>query len=236
MRSILGLETQPVAVNFYRAQEELPQKPTPEKLRYCQALMKARQGERVLLTAENLSCPAASAAFGFRPLPEKISSGDMLVALGLFGRPEAAARTMALMPRLELGAYRAVGLAPLEEAVAVPDVVAVEALPEQLMWVALAYLFDEGGRLAEVETGVFQATCVDAAVVPYLKQKLNFCLGCYGCREASDIGTEETVLGFPGKDLERIVRALEQLAEKAMVRARAKGIYQQLVRKEERQP
>jgi uncharacterized protein (DUF169 family) len=71
MRSILGLGTQPVAVNFYRAQEALTQERTPEKLRYCQALMKAREGERVILTLDNLSCPAA---FGFRPLPEKIAS------------------------------------------------------------------------------------------------------------------------------------------------------------------
>ncbi|TDA69884.1 MAG: hypothetical protein D9V47_03540 [Clostridia bacterium] len=30
---------------------------------------------KVLLTADNLSCPAAAAAFGLRPLPEKIAKG-----------------------------------------------------------------------------------------------------------------------------------------------------------------
>ncbi|MBC7323939.1 MAG: DUF169 domain-containing protein, partial [Moorella sp. (in: Bacteria)] len=70
---VLGLRTQPVAVNFYPPGGQVPAVSTREKLRYCQALMKARRGEKVLLTPENLSCPAAAAAFGFRPLPEKIS-------------------------------------------------------------------------------------------------------------------------------------------------------------------
>lgn len=195
--------------------------------------MKARRGEKVLLTPENLSCPAAAAAFGFRPLPEKISSGEMLFTLGLFADPPAAARTMALMPRLEPGTCQTVGLVPLAEAAAPPDVVVVEAEPEQLMWLALASLFHSGGRLSS-ETGVFQATCIDATVVPYLKQKLNFCLGCYGCREASDIGTEEAVLGFPGNELDGIGAALAALGGKALVRARAKGTYHQLVLKGEK--
>lgn len=234
MISILGLRTQPVAVNFYGREGQTRPVSTREKLRYCQALMKARRGEEILLTSENLSCPAAAAAFGFRPLPEKISGGEMLVALGLFADPQAAARTMASMPRLAPGTCEAVGLGPLAEATMPPDVVVVEAEPEQLMWLALASLFHGGGRLSAVETGVFQATCVDATVVPYLKQKLNFCLGCYGCREASDIGTEEAVLGFPGNQLEGIVAALAALGEKALPRARAKGVYRQLAAREER--
>jgi uncharacterized protein (DUF169 family) len=38
---------------------------------------------------------------GFLPLAEKIKSGEMLKTLGLFDAREAAAATMAQMPRLE---------------------------------------------------------------------------------------------------------------------------------------
>lgn len=48
------------------------------------------------------------------------------------------------------------------------DVVIIEAEPEKLMWVGLADIFETGGRHT-IETGVFQATCVDATVVPFVK-------------------------------------------------------------------
>jgi len=125
------------------------------------------------------------------------------------------------MPRLPRGEYAAVALSPLAETPFEPDVVIVEGLPEQIMWLALAERFEEGGRL-EFSTAVLQATCVDGAVLPFVEQRINASFGCYGCRDATDFGPEEGVIGFPGYDLERIVAALEQLAAKAMPRVRAK--------------
>jgi hypothetical protein len=51
---------------------------------------------------------------------------------------------------------------------------------------------------------------------------LNFSLGCYGCREATDLIPGETVLGFPGALLEPLLSALEMLRSKAIPRSRAK--------------
>lgn len=48
--------------------------------RYCQALMRARQGESVLLDDSGIACPAAAGAFGFRPLPTGLQTGKGLVA------------------------------------------------------------------------------------------------------------------------------------------------------------
>lgn len=227
MVDILGLKTQPVAVKFCERTDgdHLEQR----KMRYCQALMLARHGEEVVLTAENIACPAAAATFGFKPLPEKIAEGDMLANLVLFAQSAAAKYTMSLMPRLEKGKYQVVCLLPLFQAEGVvPDVVVVEGLPEQLMWIILASVFNTGGRL-NFETGVFQATCVDATVVPFMKQKVNACFGCYGCREASDIDLSETVMGFPGGILEEVVDSLSRLAAKALPRARGKSVYKGFV-------
>jgi uncharacterized protein (DUF169 family) len=57
---------------------------------------------------------------------------------------------------------------------------------------------------------------------------MNFSLGCYGCREATDLDTGEAVLGFPGVLLPELAAALEQLAEKAVPRSRAKAAYEQM--------
>jgi uncharacterized protein (DUF169 family) len=151
----------------------------------------------------------------------------MMSTMGLFGSPEAAAKTIALMPRLEQGRFNAVLVSPLEKFETPPDVVVIEAEPEKLMWVGLADIFDTGGRHS-IETGVFQATCVDSTVVPFVKQKMNFCLGCYGCRDATDITQNETVLGLPASSLDRIMTALEKLSQKAMPRARSKAAFRAL--------
>ena len=59
--------------------------------------------------------------------------------------------------------------------------------------------------------------------------KLNASLGCYGCREATNMGEAECILGFPGRDLVRIVHELEELASKALPRVRGKAVYNSLI-------
>ena len=63
-----------------------------QRHRYCQALMKARRGERVMLEADELACPAAARAFGFRPLPPALQTGKGLVGFGIVAEPESGAR------------------------------------------------------------------------------------------------------------------------------------------------
>jgi uncharacterized protein (DUF169 family) len=76
---------------------------------------------------------------------------------------------------------------------------------------------------------VLQATCVDATIIPHLEQRLNFTMGCYGCREATDLEPSETVVGFPGGRLAQLVDSLAFLAEKAVPRSRAKRAHEALV-------
>jgi uncharacterized protein (DUF169 family) len=229
MTDLLGLRSSPVAVKFIPAGEPAPDLEAPSPRRFCQVLMEARRGEKRLLTPDNVSCPAVAAALGFKPLPARLASGEMLVGFGIFATPEAARRTLESMPRLEPGRYAAVAVLPLSEVEAdcTPDVMVVEGFPEQLMWLALSCLHQTGGRL-EFSTAVLQATCVDAAILPFLTGKPNATLGCYGCREATDLGPEECVMGIPGILLDTVVTNLRQLAAKAIPRVRAKATYRHL--------
>ena len=82
---------------------------------------------------------------------------------------------------------------------------------------------------------MLQATCVDATVIPHVERRLNFSLGCYGCREATDMGAHETVLGFPGSALVTLVSALAKLSEKAVARCRSKTAFNNLREKQEQE-
>jgi len=228
LTEILGLKYPPIAVKFFEDIVALDGFELPSDRRYCQILMGAREGKKLMLTAENISCPAAAWALGFREPPLKLSSGEMPAGMGIFGSPQAAKHTLDTMPRLQMGKYQMVACCPLATAPFEPDVVVVESAAEHLMWIALAQAFETGGRL-EFSTAILQATCVDGTIIPFLTQKIHASLGCYGCREATNLAESEGVLGFPIKDLEHIVNSLQKLNERAIPRVRGKAVYQALL-------
>ena len=231
LTNILGLKRSPVAIKFIPQGEPLPQGfASPEGVRYCQILMKASEGESVLLTPEHIACPASAAALGFKLLPDKLQSGEMLAAYGIFASREAGQNTLRTMPRLPMGQYQVVAACPLADAPYNPDVVVLESVPEHLMWIALAHVRTTGGRL-NFSTGILQATCVDGTILPFLEQRMNASLGCYGCREATNMSESECILGFPARYLADIVGQLEELQVKSLPRVRGKAVFQALERR-----
>ena len=224
MIRVLGLATSPVGVRFIRVGTDYPEGAEVLKQhRYCQALMKARHGESVVLDAEGIACPAAAATFGFRPLPEGLKSGKGLVGFGIVKDEAVGKRMFERMLHFKPTDIKALHLYPLEKALYAPDVVVVEDAVEKLMWIALAYLHATGGERIVSSTAILQATCVDSTIIPYLDQRLNLSYGCYGCRDATDITPNETVLGFPKSILEKIVEHLTFLAQKAIPVSRGKN-------------
>lgn len=61
---------------------------------------------------------------------------------------------------------------------------------------------------------MFQATCVDSTMIPFVTGKLNSSLGCYGCRESTDALDEEDLIGIPYPNMEKITLNLQELAAK----------------------
>ena len=166
--------------------------------------------------------PGGCGGVWLRPLPAGLQSGKGLVGYGIVSDRAVGRRMFEAMPRLEPGQVKALYLFPLEQAEHVPDVVVVEAEVEQLMWINLAYLHATGGERVYSTTAILQATCVDSTLIPYLEDRLNFGYGCYGCRDATDLGGSETVIGFPAAMLPAVVEHLEFLAQKAIPNARSK--------------
>ncbi|GAU79914.1 DUF169 domain-containing protein [Fusibacter sp. 3D3] len=227
IKDILILERKPVGVKFVKENDLSKLKDrydSSTKMRYCQALMRAGKGEKIMITSDNIACPASAAAFGLKPLPEMLSSGQMLYNMGLFATLEAGAKAMSGMTRLGQGEYTAVVLSPLETMEVQPDVVVIESKPEHLMWLSLASIYETGERL-EFNSAIFQATCVDSTVIPFTSGKLNSTLGCYGCREATDVTDGENLIGIPYGELSSITANLEKLSSKPMKRARAKEAF-----------
>lgn len=178
-----------------------------------------------LMSISDFAVNHGAAAFGFRPLPEQLKSGKGLVGFGIVSDEAFGARMFEGMTVLDPGRISGLHLFPLERAEYVPDVIVVEAEVEKLMWIALAYLHAKGGERVQASTAILQATCVDATIIPFLEQRLNFSYGCYGCRDATDLGPDEGVLGFPGSVLSAVVEHLQFLSEKAIPNSRQKRAF-----------
>ena len=234
IKQALGLGSYPVGVKFiFDKTDEVSDSATSLLgYRYCQAVMKARHGEHVTLDREGITCAAGTAAFGFKPLPEALKNGKGLVGFGITKEESTGVEMFRGMTTLKPGELKKLYLFPLETAVIEPDIVVIEDDVEKLMWISLAYLNVKGGQRVESSTAILQAICVDATLIPYKEQSMNLSYGCYGCRDANDIKTGETAVGFPFKDFEKVSEYIEYLSIKAVGNSRNKGAYAQLMKKE----
>ena len=227
LENLLGLTNEAVAIKLLCDNSAAEGYDSEKKYTFCQFIMRAREGHKLLATAANIACANGASALGFMPVPEKLANGEFLAALGSFQK-EGAQKTMELMPRFAQGQFSGVALSPLSEADFEPDIIVLETLPEHLMWLALAAIHGEGGRLS-FSSSISNGTCVDTTVVPFLTGKLNVTLGCYGCRNATNIPDGHLLAGFPANQAEEILENLEHISEKAMPRTREKRAYARLV-------
>lgn len=231
--NILGLTRLPVAVSFLRNEEEIPADyRTDLSLTYCQHLMMAQKGEKMAVTVDNLACANGAAAFGLRPLPDKIARGEMTYQLGVFADPAFGANLSDQTPRIPVGQYKGLLLAPLSIAEFEPDLVIVQGTPFNIVWVLMAGNYTKGNRYS-FSTAVSQGVCVDVTVVPFLTGEINISLGCYGSRNATDEQHEEMLAGIPFAHLPGIVDALPRLNEKVIDRTLKKPAYHRLAAKME---
>lgn len=129
------------------------------------------------------------------------------------------------MQRFKTGQIGKIYLFPLNTSFQDPVIVLVEDEVEKLMWIALSSLYAKEGVRIQSSTAVIQATCVDSTIIPYLENLFNVGYGCYGCRDATDIGPNETVLDFPSEMPESIVNHLELLSSKAIPTSRSKKAF-----------
>jgi len=160
--------------------------------------------------------------------PEGLRSGKGLVGFGIVSDPSVGRRMFADMPCLEAAQIHHLELFPLERTDCIPQVIVVEGEVEQLMWLVLGYLHATGGQRVIATTAVLQAACVDATIIPFIEERLNFGFGCYGCRDATDMTAGESILGFPVSFLAPIVTHLEYLNAKALPAARGKKAWRSL--------
>jgi uncharacterized protein (DUF169 family) len=213
IKEVLELTSEPVAVTLVKKGDPLPEGyQVPDKnIRHCQSIMRARRGEKLLLTGEKHACPVGGSALGILPIPEKVKSGEFHFNIGVFENIAAAKKMIDERPQLDCGSIIATAVSPLSTTQIEPDVVIVTGTPEQMYWLLpVADRFKEGGKVL-VELEPFQASCAYSTVYPYLHDSMALSIGCYGCRKSTDLEPSEMLVGIPASKLEEVVEALQRI-------------------------
>lgn len=222
LREILNLRWNPVAISLIPAGAPLPDVPVPEeRLRYCQSLMAARRGRSIMMPANRHACPDGTSILGLTEMPEKLASGELYILFHKLDSIEAAQRMVHERPCLEPRTIDATVVTPLDNAACEPEVVAVIAQPEQIMWLCMSASYYTGHRFDFHASG-YNAQCVETTLIPYTQHELNISFGCYGCRASSDVGDDLMFMGIPVDLMPTIVKGLRELGKKAIPQSRAK--------------
>jgi uncharacterized protein (DUF169 family)/NAD-dependent dihydropyrimidine dehydrogenase PreA subunit len=222
LKEVLRLRWSPVAISLIAAGEPLPDVPVPsERLRYCQSLMAARRGRRIMLPANRHACPDGTAILGLTDLPPKLASGELYKLFHKLDSVEAAQRMVQERPHLDPRTVDATVVTPLEEAACTPQVVAVFAQPEQVMWLCMSASYYTGHRFDFKASG-YNAQCVETTLIPLVTGQPNISFGCYGCRASSDIGDDIMFMGIPTELMPTMVKGLRELGKKAIPQSRDK--------------
>jgi uncharacterized protein (DUF169 family)/NAD-dependent dihydropyrimidine dehydrogenase PreA subunit len=222
LERVLGLRWKPVAITLVPVGAPLPPVPQPRvKLRYCQSLMAARRGKSFLMPPQCHACPDGTTILGMTEIPPKLASGELYIRFGKLASMDAARQMIAERPKLEERSVQATLVTPLSQAVLPPDVVAITAQPEQMMWLCMAASFYTGKRF-DFKVGGYNAQCVEVTLIPYTTGKINVSFGCYGCRASSDISDDLMFMGAPVSQMPGLVRGLVALGKKAIPDSRAK--------------
>ena len=98
LKDLLSLKNEAVGLKLLQDNTSVSGYNSNNRYTFCQFIMKAREGNKLLVTADNVACANGSSALGFIPVPEKLMNGEFLSQLGSFQK-EGAQKTMESMPR-----------------------------------------------------------------------------------------------------------------------------------------
>jgi uncharacterized protein (DUF169 family) len=206
-------DTYPLAIRMLKPGESIPEgvkvpsKSMGEQWIVCQSIGVARRyGWGIAVGKEDVICPLAAIAFGFRPPNDAYLKG--FVSVGMYCKDEqAAANLEASTWRFEPGTYDYVCVAPLNRTTFEPHVIAVYANSAQVMRLVHASLYKRGGRVVSTTGG--RLDCAEIVIQTMTTNEPKVILPCNGDRVFGMTQDTEMAFAFPWSYAGEIIEGLE---------------------------
>jgi uncharacterized protein (DUF169 family) len=206
-------DTFPLAIRMLQPGEEVPKdvripsKTMGEQWIVCQSIGVARRyGWSIAVGRDDVICPLAAIAFGFRKPNEEYLKG--FVSVGMYCKDEAAAANLeASAWKFEPGTYDYVCVGPLNRATFEPHVIAVYANSAQVLRLVHASLYKRGGRVVSTSGG--RLDCAEIVIQTLTTNEPKVILPCTGDRVFGMAQDNEMVFAFPWDYAHEIIEGLE---------------------------
>ncbi len=213
MEQLLRLKSFPVAFKLLEDEKELDKIPYMRRLDHkvtlCQLITLVRYFDwTVGATKDDLLSETCGSIIGLCDIPE-INKDGTFRSIVWVQKKEDGKRYEQSIPRIPLGRYRAVALAPLVYNPFDPDIVLIYANPAQMALLLNAYQFEKYEVMQFYFVG--ETSCADAIARCYLTGKPSLTIPCYGERRYANAQDDELVIGIPASLMKRILRGLEAL-------------------------
>jgi uncharacterized protein (DUF169 family) len=174
----------------------------------CQAFTLSRRfGETVAQLFEDMWCPEPVIGFGLAEPPQFFFEGKTRYPVGVASL-EAGANWAAEFPRLEVGKFIGLVVAPLKTADFEPDVAIIYCDSAQLLRLLLGLAYEDGRDINTVLGG--HSACVYAVVPSLIKNECQVSVPCRGDRGYAGTQDNEMIFTIPKDKIARVSHGLEQ--------------------------
>jgi len=206
LRDLLRLKGSPVAVTYSMT---APAKPKAGRHRVCDALLCARDGDVIDLTAESSACNGGTWHLGLGPPPsgeaDKATKEFLVHGEKLFCSVAGMRRMQTLTAPPPTGLAEHVVLAPLEGAELQPDVVLFIVNAEQACRLVTLDQYDTG---IPPRVELAGATCHMAIAYSVMTGELNVSLMDYTSRRIKGYQPSDLIVTIPYHRLHGVVRSI----------------------------
>jgi dephospho-CoA kinase len=155
-------------------------------------------------------CPSI---IGLTDIPEYMKDGTFRSIVWTKSRADGRKYENSI-PRLPVGRYEAVAMAPLAYNPFDPDIVLIYANPAQMMLLINALQYEEYEVMQFHCVG--ESSCSDAIARCYLDGKPSLTIPCYGERRYGHAQDDELVIALPGEVMDKLLRGLEALYKRGI--------------------
>jgi len=213
MERLMRLTSFPVAFKMLEKKEELEKIPflrrPNHKSTLCQLITLVRNFDwTVGADLGDFMNPTCPSIIGLADTPELNRDGTFRSIVWVKTKEEGK-KYEAAIPRLPLGKYEAVVMAPLVYNPFEPDMVLIYANPAQMMLLINSLQFEEYEVLEFFCVG--ESSCSDAIARCYLTGKPSLTIPCCGERRYGHARDEDLVIAIPAAMMEKALRGMEVL-------------------------
>ena len=213
MEQLLRLKSFPVAFKMLEKKEELEKIPfmrrTSNKSTLCQLITLVRNFDwTVGADLDDFLFSACPSILGLTDVPEIAKNGTFRSIVWVKTKKDGK-KYEASIPRLPMGKYEAVVMAPLVYKPFEPDIVLIYANPAQMMLLINALQFEDYEVMQFFCVG--ESSCSDAIARCYNTGKPSLTIPCYGERRYGHAQDEDLVMAIPRNMMEKALYGLEVL-------------------------